>query len=223
MIDRGNAENSVADLFQEIDDELRQDKASRLWRVYGKYVVGVAIVIIISVGGYKFWQQKQLDDGEKASIAYEAALARSASGDYEGAIDQLDGEEIRTAAGYAALSQMQKANLAMKMNDFEAALITFKDIAENGNYPKSIKEWASFRFAAVRVEKHVDSNALVDLDSLIATDSPWRFLGKEIRAIKEIENGNKSGAKAIFSELTDDENAPERLRVRAAEFLKTLQ
>ena len=213
----------MADLFQEIDDELRQDKASRLWRVYGKYVVATAIVIIISVGGYKFWQQKQLDDGEKASIAYEAALARSASGDYKGAIDQLNEEEIRTAAGYAVLSQMQKANLAMKINDFEAALITFKDIAENDNYPQSIKEWASFRYAAVRVEKQIDSNALADLDSLIATDSPWRFLAKEIKAIKEIETGNKSGAKAIFSELADDENAPERLRVRAAEFLKTLQ
>ena len=213
----------MADLFQEIDDELRQDKASRMWRVYGKYVVAAAIVIILSVGGYKFWQQKQLDDGETASIAYEAALARSVSGDHKGAIDQLNEEEIGTVAGYAALSQMQKANLAMKINDFEAALITFKDIAENDNYPQSIKEWASFRHAAVSVEKQIGSNAHADLDSLIATDSPWRFLAKEIKAIKEIETGNKSGAKAIFSELADDENAPERLRLRAAEFLKTLQ
>ena len=213
----------MADLFQEIDDELRQDKASRLWRVYGKYVVAAAVVIIISVGGYKFWQQKQLDDGEKASIAYEAALERSASGDHNGAIDQLNKEELGTVAGYAALSQMQKANLAMKINDFEAALITFKDIAENDNYPQSIKDWASFRYAAVRVEKQIDSNAPADLDSLIATDSPWRFLAKEIKAIRGIETGNKSAAKAIFSELADDENAPERLRVRAAEFLKVLQ
>ena len=213
----------MADLFQEIDDELRQDKASRLWRVYGKYVVAAAILIIMSVGGYKFWQQKQLDDGEKASISYESALARSASGDHKGAIDQLNGEEIGAVAGYAALSQMQKANLAMKINDFEAALITFKDIAENDNYPQSIKEWASFRYVAVRVEKQIDSNAPADLDSLIATDSPWRFLLKEIKAIREIETGNESEAKAIFSELADDENAPERLRVRAAEFLKTLQ
>ena len=213
----------MADLFQEIDDELRQDKASRMWRVYGKYVVAAAIVIIISVGGYKFWQQKQLDDGEKASIAYETALERSASGDYKGAIDQLNEEEIGTVAGYAALSQMQKANLAMKINDFEAALLTFKEIAEHDTYPQSVKEWASFRYIAVRVEKQIDSNASADLDSLIATDSPWRFLAKEIKAIKEIETGNNSGAKAIFSELADDENAPERLRLRAAEFLKILQ
>ena len=213
----------MADLFQEIDDELRQDKASRLWRVYGKYVVAAAIVIIISVGGYKFWQQKQLDDGEKASIAYEAALARSASGDFKGAIDQLNEKELGITPGYAALSQMQKANLAIKIKDFEAALITYKDIAENDDYPQSIKEWASFRHAAVRVEKQIDSNASADLDKLIATDSPWRFLAKEIKAIKEIETGNNSEAKAIFSELADDENAPERLRIRAAEFLQTLQ
>ena len=213
----------MADLFQEIDDELRQDKASRLWKLYGKYVIVVAIIIITSVGGYKFWQQKQLDDGEKASIAYEAALARSASGDFKGAIDQLNEKELRITPGYAALSAMQKANLAMKIKDFEAALITYKDIAENDDYPQSIKEWASFRRAAVRVEKQIDSNASADLDKLIATDSPWRFLAKEIKAIKEIETGNNSEAKAIFSELADDENAPERLRVRAAEFLQTLQ
>ena len=213
----------MADLFQEIDDELRQDKASSLWKLYGKYVVAVAIIIIMCVGGYKFWQQKQLDNGEKASIAYEAALARSASGDFKGAIDQLNEKELRITPGYAALSQMQKANLAIKIKDFEAALITYKDIAENDDYPQSIKEWASFRRAAVRVEKQIDSNASADLDKLIATDSPWRFLAKEIKAIKEIEIGNNSEAKAIFSELADDENAPERLRVRAAEFLKTLQ
>ena len=213
----------MADLFQEIDDELRQDKASRLWKLYGKYVIVVAIIIITSVGGYKFWQQKQLDDGEKASIAYEAALARSASGDFKGAIDQLNEKELRITPGYAALSQMQKANLAMKIKDFEAALITYKHIAENDDYPQSIKDWASFRHAAVRVEKQIDSNASADLDKLIATDSPWRFLAKEIKAIKEIETGNNSEAKAIFSELADDENAPERLRIRAAEFLQTLQ
>ena len=213
----------MADLFQEIDDELRQDKASRLWKLYGKYVIVVAIIIITSVGGYKFWQQKQLDDGEKASIAYEAALARSASGDFKGAIDQLNEKALGITPGYAALSQMQKANLAMKIKDFEAALITYKDIAENEDYPQSIKEWASFRHAAVRVEKQIDSNASVDLDKLIATDSPWRFLAKEIKAIRETEIGNNSEAKAIFSELADDENAPERLRIRAAEFLQTLQ
>ena len=213
----------MADLFQEIDDELRQDKASRLWKFYGKYVIAAAIIIITSVGGYKFWQQKQLDDGEKASIAYEAALARSASGDFKGAIDQLNEEELGLVRGYAALSQMQKANLAMIIKDFEAAVITYKDIAEDGDYPQSIKEWASFRRAAVRVEKQIDSNASADLDKLIATDSPWRFLAKEIKAIKEIEIGNNSGAKAIFSELADDENTPERLSVRAAEFLQTLQ
>ena len=213
----------MADLFQEIDDELRQDKASSLWKLYGKYVVAVAIIIIACVGGYKFWQQKQLDNGEKASIAYEAALARSASGDFRGAIDQLNEKELGLGRGYAALSQMQKANLAMKIKDFEAALITYKDIAENDDYPQSIKEWASFRRAAVRVEKQIDSNASADLDKLIATDSPWRFLAKEIKAIKVIEIGNNSEAKAIFSELADDENTPERLRVRAADFLQTLQ
>ena len=39
-------------LFEEIDDELRQDQANKLWQAYGKYIVALCIAIILSVGGY---------------------------------------------------------------------------------------------------------------------------------------------------------------------------
>ena len=54
----------VADLFQEIDDELRQDKASKLWKIYGKYVIAVAVIVIISVASYRFWEQSNLEKAE---------------------------------------------------------------------------------------------------------------------------------------------------------------
>ena len=81
----------MADLFQEIDDELRQDKASKLWKIYGKYVIAVAVIVIISVaslpilGANRIWK-----NAEKASIAYEVALALGVDGDYAGAIEAFE-------------------------------------------------------------------------------------------------------------------------------------
>jgi hypothetical protein len=77
----------VADLFQEIDDELRQDKASKLWRIYGKYVITAAVIVIVLVAAYRFWEQTKQEDAEKASIAYEVALALGVNGDYAGALN----------------------------------------------------------------------------------------------------------------------------------------
>ena len=44
----------MSDIFQEIDEELRQDKAARLWKAYGKYLVALAIFIILAIASYRF-------------------------------------------------------------------------------------------------------------------------------------------------------------------------
>ncbi len=42
-------------LFEEIDDELRQDRAHKLWRAYGQYVIGAVLALVIGVAGYQGW------------------------------------------------------------------------------------------------------------------------------------------------------------------------
>ena len=40
----------MADIFDEINNELKQDRQAMLWQRYGKYVIGVAVLIIALVG-----------------------------------------------------------------------------------------------------------------------------------------------------------------------------
>ena len=44
----------MSDIFQEIDEDLRQDKAARLWKAYGKYLIALAIFIILAIASYRF-------------------------------------------------------------------------------------------------------------------------------------------------------------------------
>ena len=48
----------MSDIFQEIDEDLRQDKAARLWKAYGKYLVALAIFIILAIASYRFIEHK---------------------------------------------------------------------------------------------------------------------------------------------------------------------
>ncbi|MEK9728860.1 MAG: hypothetical protein VW417_02835, partial [Alphaproteobacteria bacterium] len=61
----------MADIFDEINEELKQDRQAVLWQRYGKYVIGVAVLIIALVGarqGYVYW--KEARDGAAATVYY---------------------------------------------------------------------------------------------------------------------------------------------------------
>ena len=47
----GIQECPVGDLFREIEEELRQERFEKLWRSYGRYVIGAAVAVVVAVGG----------------------------------------------------------------------------------------------------------------------------------------------------------------------------
>ena len=64
----------MADIFDEIEEELKQDRLNSLWAKYGKYLIGFAVAIVALVAGfqgYKSWQKNTI---ETAADNYHQAL-----------------------------------------------------------------------------------------------------------------------------------------------------
>jgi hypothetical protein len=91
----------VADIFQEIDEELRQDRATKLWNRYGNYVIAAAVLIVLSVGGYKYWTARDLETRQAESATYQSAVAQAADGDVNAAISTLG--NLARDAGFVPL------------------------------------------------------------------------------------------------------------------------
>ena len=47
-------------LLREIDEELRQEQAQKLWKTYGKYVIAVAVAVVAVVAGYQGYRAYDL-------------------------------------------------------------------------------------------------------------------------------------------------------------------
>ena len=43
------AEPTNDPLMQEIEDELRQEQMKKMWAVYGKYVIGIVVAVVMTV------------------------------------------------------------------------------------------------------------------------------------------------------------------------------
>ena len=89
----------MADIFDEIDEELKQDRAKAVWLRYGKYVAAAAAAVVLGVGasqGVSAWKQSQ---AEVAANAYHQALAADdAVGALQGELAAADDQEQQAAA-----------------------------------------------------------------------------------------------------------------------------
>ena len=207
----------MSDIFQEIDEDLRQDKVARLWKAYGKYLVALAVFIILVIGSYRFIEHKNEKNREQTSELYELASETGRSGDKKAAIELLSDEMFDENIGYSIISKLKKAALAKSNNDLEGTEIVLKEIITNEDIPLYLRDLARLKLFA----SDSDNNSS-QLEVLIEEEGPWKFLALELKGGIQLEGGNLKEARSIFKELTDDANTPNNLRRRASEILKAL-
>ena len=93
----------MADIFDEIDEDLKRDQMQLLWARYGNLVMAAVATIVLLVGlrqGYTAWQTSQ---AEASASAYQQALK---SDDVVGALEAHLGQ---LSDGYGMLAQFQIA------------------------------------------------------------------------------------------------------------------
>src|SRR5437773_8168773 len=70
----------VSDIFREIDEELRRDNLRKLWSRYGRYLIALAVVVLLIAGGIVAWRDHQLTERRAQSTRYAAALSLAREG-----------------------------------------------------------------------------------------------------------------------------------------------
>ena len=207
----------MSDIFQEIDEDLRQDKVARLWKAYGKYLVSLAVFIILAIAGYRFIEHMNEENREQASELYELASEAGRTGDKKAAIELFSDERFNETIGYAIISKLKKATLAKSNNDPEGMAIVLKQIVTNEEIPSYLRNLARLKLIASDSDNYISQ-----LDALIEGDGPWKFLALELKGGMELEVGNLKEARSIFKELTIEADTPNNMRRRASEILKAL-
>ena len=118
-------------IFQEIDEDLRQDKAARLWKAYGKYLIALAIFIILAIASYRFIEHTNEKEREQTSELHEIASEAGRTVDKQAAIELFSDERLEKTMGYSIISKLKKAALARSNNDLEGTKLVLKKIITN--------------------------------------------------------------------------------------------
>jgi hypothetical protein len=209
------------ELIQEIEEDLRREKALKLWKEYGKYAVAVAVVVIVATGGFIAWREYENREAMAESNRFFEALGQAQRGDAQAA--QLAfariGREGRP--GFAVLARLEDA--ALKANaDRAAGSAEFRAVAADQRVPREIRSLASVMAALATIDSASREEVERSLASLSGADSQWRHLALEIMAAAAVRGGDTARARELYARISDDQTAPQGARARAAEMIQAL-
>jgi len=213
----------IDNLIEEVDEDLRRDRALVLARRYGPYVVAVALVAIVAVTGVMAWRHYQTQRNLDRSTVYTAALDAINRGDAEQSQRLLD--EVTSAApssGYGALARLQEAALKTKSGDAAGAAAIYDSIAGDSRLDPLFRDLGVVLYALATLDTGDPAALTARLKPIADGQGPWHPSAVEISAYLALRTGDKAHAHDLFTQLADDPSAPQELRARAAAMASTL-
>jgi hypothetical protein len=211
----------VSDIIREVDEELRRESFEKLWRKYGRYALGLAILIVLAVASYYKWQDYTANQRAERARQYDSALQLAAAADpgAPAALQALaSGDD-----GYAALAQLQQAALENKAGDAAGAVAIYEKMTADATLDESFRNLALILVALHTADTAPPDQLRQRLQPLTAAANPWRYSALELTAVLARRAGDRARAEQILTGLADDLNAPQALRQRATEMLHALK
>lgn len=217
------AQNPDAEvLFREVDEELRHDQFLDMWRKYGNLAVVAGVAVIIGVAGWQIWQGQQTKSRLASSDRFAAAVALIDQGKADdGARDLVDLAKTGTA-GYRLLSRFEQAEMLVAKKDAKGAAAVYDSIAADKSADPLYRDMAVVKSAYLTLDAKDPAQTIDQVAGLTADSSPWRHSAREITALAEIRKGDTAKARDLLKSVADDQSAPQGMRARASEVLKTL-
>ncbi len=207
----------MADIFDEIDEELKQDRAKQVWARYGKYVVAAAAAVVLGVGasqGYTAWKQSQ---AEIAANIYSNALAA------DDAVAALEADLGQLTDGYALLGRFQLAAGRADAGDATGAESVYLEIAGDTSVDPLYRDAATL-LSVMNAPDSSDAAALQGrLAPLADGAGPWKPLALELSAALDLKAGDRAAAAAKLQEVIELDGTPPELRQRAAQLAEVLK
>jgi hypothetical protein len=216
----------VVDIFDEVEEDLRAERAEKLLKKYGWLIVVAIIVAVGGTAGWQIWGRMQAQqDAMVASrfIAAETAIEQAKPGKPAASqIDALDQLAARGPAGYKTLARLRAAELKANAGDLAGAVALWDQVAADASADTLLRDLATLT-ATMRQLDHGDPAQLqARLEPLAVPGNPWSALAREQLAMLDLRQGKTDDAKTKLKMLSNDFEAPAGVRARAAALLAGL-
>jgi len=221
----------VADIFDEVNEDLRAERAKQFALRYGWLLALIALLVVGIVGAWQGWHWHQGRQVNDVAAAYLRAM-RDADGpaptdgqptpSRNAAMAGFDRLASTAPDGYRSLARLRSAALHASSGDLPGALNAWDQLAADTTADPLLRDLASLMWVQHQVDTGDPAAVEGRLQPLIAPGNPWRPFALENQAWLAIRTGRNDQARDTLRQLAADPAVPDGVRGRANGLLARL-
>lgn len=215
----------MPDIFDEVSEDLRAERAQQMLKKYGGLLVGAAALVLAGTGAWQAWTWHQSREAARVAATYITALRaadRPVPAEREAALPLLGQVAAEGGAAYRALARLREAALKADAGDTAAALALYGQVATDGGADPLLRDLASYYWVIRQIETGDPALLEARLAPLAGPDHPLRALAAEAQALLALRQGKADAARETLKRLGQDVTAPDGVRGRANGLLAQL-
>lgn len=213
----------MGDIFQEVDEELRQENYAKLWTRYGRYIIAAAGLLILGVAGFKGWEAYDLDRRAGLSDSYAAAFDQLAQDQEAAAQTALAEIADPSDSGYGALAAFARARLLAESGQTAEAVAIWDEIADRTAAGDSFRDIATLLSVMHQMDSGDAAALRARLTPMIDKGGSFRPSALELSALLAVRDGDLELARSQLEEISLDLESPVALRERANQLLSSFE
>lgn len=205
----------MSDIFHEVDEDVRRDKAEEFWRRYQTPIFVAAFLIVAATGAWSYYQDKRLKAAEAANAQFMAAVALADEGKNAEAAAAFDEIAKSGPKGYAGLARIRAAEARP---DKAKAMAELTAIGEDASVDKLTQQIAMLRAALLVLESGDREKLERALGPMMTSDGAFRFSAQEWNGLDALFNDDYDEAERVFEQVLNNADAPQSMRQRASAY-----
>jgi hypothetical protein len=202
----------VSDIFNEVDEELRRERLRAFWERYGGTIIGVALLIVIAVGGWRGYQWWEAKKASEAGAIFENAVTLASEGKHdeaEAAFARIAGE----GSAYKTLAKLRQA-AEMARRDRDGAVKIYDSLVTDGAAGPSLQDLARIRGGMLLLDTASLDDMRTRVEPATAGGRVFRHSARELMAFAAWKAGNAAATKQWYDAIVADPETPVGVRTR---------
>ncbi|MCF8467790.1 MAG: tetratricopeptide repeat protein [Sneathiella sp.] len=212
----------MADIFSEVDEDVRKDKSLALWNAYGKYVIAAAVLLVVATAAYVGWQNYVQGQSEAQGAEFEAAAKLMGEKKFGEASAAFAGLAESGNAGYRPLASLREAAALIEAGEGADALEVYDRLAKDNSIDPEFSSLADLLAGYYLLNNGSTADVRAHVEKLAAPGGIWSATANELLALTYIKDGDTAKAKEILTSLKDDAGVSQDIKSRVSQLLAAL-
>ena len=205
----------MANIFREVDEDIRKERYINLFRKYGVYVIAIIVIIVGTLAGIQFYSGYQVNKNEMLFAEYINIIENNSDDTLEKLSDSGETSNLFLNGMYL----LKRSDLLVASGQIDQATLLLSEAIENNNLNKIHNDVAIYKLLMINIET-LSIEEIKSYQNKLISEVDAFYLIEELIAIKFLIEGQKEDAIKKFSELSTNNSVPIEIKNRSAVFIK---